>query len=47
MIKINDEIINIEHFSDGSQKLVNIHIHTQSFDKAEFNRCFNIIWKLI
>lgn len=45
MIKINGEIVNIEHFSDGSQKLVNIHIHTQSFDKAEFNRCFNIVWK--
>ena len=44
MIKVNDTVINIQHFSDGSQKLVNIHI-PEFLRGDKMTPCFDIVWK--
>ena len=44
MIKVNDTVINIQHFSDGSQKLVGIHI-PERLKGDKYTSLFEIVWK--
>lgn len=44
MIKINDTVIDIQHFSDGSQKLVGIHI-PERLKGDKYTSLFEIVWK--
>ena len=44
MIKVNDTVIDIQHFSDGSQKLVGIHI-PEYLRGDKVTSLFNIVWK--
>lgn len=44
MIKVNDTIINVQHFSDGSQKLVGIHI-PKYVRSDKFTPLYEITWK--
>ena len=44
MIKVNDTVIDIQHFSDGSQKLVGIHI-PERLKGDKYTSLFEIVWK--
>ena len=44
MIKVNDTVIDIQHFSDGSQKLVGIHI-PERLKGDKYTSLFDIVWK--
>ena len=44
MIKVNDTVIDIQHFSDGSQKLVGIHI-PERLKGDKDTSLFEIVWK--
>ena len=44
MIKVNDTVIDIQHFSDGSQKLVGIHI-PERLKGDKYTSLFVIVWK--
>ena len=44
MIKVNDTVISIQHFSDGSQKLVGIHI-PERLKGDKYTSLFEIVWK--
>ena len=44
MIKVNDTVIDIQHFSDGSQKLVGIHV-PERLKGDGYTSLFEIVWK--
>lgn len=44
MIKVNDTVIDVQHFSDGSQKLVGIHI-PERLKGDKYTSLFEIVWK--
>lgn len=44
MIKVNDTIIDIQHFSDGSQKLVGIQF-PERLKGDKYTSLFEIVWK--
>lgn len=44
MIKVNDTVIDVQHFSDGSQKLVNIRI-PEFLRGDKLTRIFEVVWK--